>query len=325
MNELKELSEKAIELYNDLSNHMTTIYLKSRELKLGNNFTDEIEDIDDDIDSVGDKLYKVKDKISKLFNGTPESYLTKLKKDERIDLPSDLLNDKEFMLKAIEIRPTWFGNIGKDLEDDWLFVSNIIKNFPLTFQYAKDNIKDDYQAALLAVSNYGNNIRYISDKLKSNNSICLAAVKNNCIVYKYLTEEIRADKIITKVAVTTNLYSAYNFQYTSQENKNDIDFIKSLMKENNHIYDYLNYEMKINNEIMKLIIDGNCDNFVSIPDEGKEKILDYVIEKDVDHQYIYDNLPVRMRTPKNFFKILKYKKDLKNDFKVKEEIKQMFN
>ena len=90
-------------------------------------------------------------------------------------LPSEVLDDEEFVLKAVEKEPFVFNEISSRLKGNKEIALTAIKN-GLSLKDVSDELKNDREVVLAAVRNYGDALKYASDELKNDLLVVLNAI-----------------------------------------------------------------------------------------------------------------------------------------------------
>jgi hypothetical protein len=82
------------------------------------------------------------------------------------NLPKNLINDKEVVMKALEVDEKYFNGISDRLKDDEDVGEKMINISPHYFQFLSDKLRDNKKLAMKAVKDDNNLYNFISDRLK---------------------------------------------------------------------------------------------------------------------------------------------------------------
>lgn len=120
-----------------------------------------------DLECVGSDLLNDKDFIIKYINKKPPSY---------INLSDDLKNDAEFVL---ELREKGFSfELGKELLKNKKFVKNNISKFDYKIEDFSDEIKNDFDIAKIFVKKDGKHILSLNETMQKNKELIKIALDN---------------------------------------------------------------------------------------------------------------------------------------------------
>lgn len=86
--------------------------------------------------------------------------------NKKINLPKNLINDKEVVMKAVDVDGKYFHSISYKLKDDKDIGKKMVDISPSYFQYLSDKLRDDKEIAMKAVKGDNNLYNFISDRLK---------------------------------------------------------------------------------------------------------------------------------------------------------------
>ena len=90
-------------------------------------------------------------------------------------LTSEVLDDEEFVLKAVEKEPFVFKEISSRLKGNKEIALTAIKN-GVSLEYVSDELKKDRNVVLEAVRRNGHQLKYVSEKLKDDLLVVLNAI-----------------------------------------------------------------------------------------------------------------------------------------------------
>ena len=148
-----------------------------------------------------------------------------------------------------------------------------LKYNPEVIFYANDTLKDDSELIKYGVKEWGKSIlRYASDRIKDDREIVNEAIDYSSnyggfgFVLEYVSENLRNDTEIVNKAMTCchDPEVSQEFQYASDEIKNNKDFILNQLEYFTHFYfdrpifiKYISNELKQDTEFVKKLIEIN--------------------------------------------------------------------
>ena len=105
------------------------------------------------------------------------------------DLPEELQNDRDFVLKAVEVN----GAI---------------------YEYLSDELKEDEEIAIMALNNYLESFRHLPDELFDNERVVKAAIENDggAKVLEYVSDRLKEIFEYSKTNVTSTIFICWGAQ-----------------------------------------------------------------------------------------------------------------
>jgi hypothetical protein len=139
-------------------------------------------------------------------------------------IPDDLLADREFILEAVKQSIGILHYVSKEFLADRKFMLEALRETKLgfVFKFAADELKSDREFVFESVGYDGNLLEYIPDMLKSDRGIVLKAVKNSGISLQYASDQLKQDREIVLEAVRND---GRALEYIPDELRSDREFI----------------------------------------------------------------------------------------------------
>ena len=198
------------------------------------------------------------------------------------NLSDELRNDRDFVLKAINMQVCSLGflpgNFRRDREialaavkndgRDMQYVAELLKNDRgfilaslesgniLGLPFIADELRNDYEIIMKAVNAAGIALNYASERLKNNKDIVLAAMRNQAWSLKAASEELRSDATIILEAIKSDIR---NLQFASSKLKNDYHFILQVVNMQGAALQYASKDLKQNLDIILDALNENLD------------------------------------------------------------------
>ena len=111
-------------------------------------------------------------------------------KDYQIEEVLEHIDDKNYMLQAIENDATWvLAYASEKLKSDKELMMKCAEKDGQILYYASENLRDDKEFVLKAVSQKWLIIKYVSYRLRSDKDVALCALKGSIKSKEYLTKE----------------------------------------------------------------------------------------------------------------------------------------
>ena len=112
------------------------------------------------------------------------------KKDYQIDEVEQHIDDRDYMLQAIENDATWvLAYASEKLKEDKELMMKCAEKDGQILYYASENLRDDKEFVLKAVATKWLIIKYVSYRLRSDKDVALCALKASKKAKEYLTKE----------------------------------------------------------------------------------------------------------------------------------------
>ena len=301
MDLMNELFERNLNLFDDLSNNMTKLYLMAKDNEL-NILATAIENVDDELDNFGDFLQSLKSKFDIICKEKEEVILKNLvEKGHEIlsEVSKNKLSDPEFMLKAIEINTTSLSYASESLKNSRDFIAKVLNKDGWAILYASDELRNNSGMAYLAIKNSFTSIQclpeemcdiedivfkasngpdqesmmeYASDRLKNCKVFASDLLYHNGMTLSYFSKEIRSDRQLIELAMIGEPESYYYIDKSLENDKKLALKAIGLSKDCSTIYKRLSEELKNDIEIVLMATDKNPD--LDIDENTKKKILE---------------------------------------------------
>ena len=161
----------------------------------------------------------------------------------------DLLNDKEYVIKAIESSITGgaFRYAQKELRADKDVVLAAVIKYSYNLNYAPEEFKKDKAFMLAVVKKAPFSLEYASEELKSDKDIVLTAIQRDGMAFKCASEEVKANKEVALAAVSK---IGYNIQFVSKELQLDKDVAIAAVKNIGFALQYVSDELKADKDVV---------------------------------------------------------------------------
>lgn len=192
-------------------------------------------------------IYQERQKVTTNLEYTQEdkeSILSNLDKEDPLaleDVPKVLLNDKSFVLKAIDlIYEINISPISSELKDDEEIILEAVEQNEYNLNFASDRIKDNKEVILKVVGLDGDLLEFASDRLKNDKEVVIQAILSDVDSQYPKGLEFASDKI-------KNELSRLNLQ----ELKESLEEIKT-KNQNNMAQGEFNQQEYLENQVKYL-------------------------------------------------------------------------
>ena len=138
---------------------------------------------------------------------------------------TELRNNKEFMLQAIEKDSSCIGYSSIELLNDREFMIEVIKKNPRCINFANKSLKNDGEFMLQAIKKDIWCIEYASDELKNNKEFMLKAIEKDIRSFSTASDELKSDKEFMLKAIKKDIRS---YAFTSSELRYDEEIIAEI-------------------------------------------------------------------------------------------------
>jgi hypothetical protein len=202
-------------------------------------------------------------------------------------LPKNLINDKEVVMKAIEVDEKYFNCISDKLKDDIDVGKKMVDISPHYFQFLSDKLRDNKGLAMKAVKDDNNLYNFISDRLKTDIDVL------KLIDFKFFSycAASKFDKVFTfkkklDRATFLKLFTYFKGKYKSlplslllnapDDVKNDKDLVIKIIKLSKCSYRHAPLHLQKDQDVMDAFIkndDFNSRDISEIPDYNKDIAL----------------------------------------------------
>lgn len=153
------------------------------------------------------------DKLKDKFKNDPDIVLEALKNEgtwgdseifNKID--GTLKTNKEFLIKAVNIKSNIFNQISENLKKDKDIVLSTVSKNGFELDKIDESFKKDKSVVLAAVNQSGASLQYADDTLKKDREVALAAIKNHTSGHyiDYLEQSFIEDKKFVLEALKLN-------------------------------------------------------------------------------------------------------------------------
>jgi hypothetical protein len=164
------------------------------------------------------------------FDITTMKFTLGLTEQERILF--ERINNKNFILKAIQIDYIIFYFISDELKKDKNFILKAIKiNFGI-FQFVDDELKNDKNFILDSIRINFHIFFYVNNELKNDKDFILKAIQIDSKIFKYINDELKDDKklILDGLKIISEYSRIILFEIIQDKFKQDKDFMLEAIK-----------------------------------------------------------------------------------------------
>jgi uncharacterized protein (TIGR02145 family) len=173
-------------------------------------------------------------------------------------IPEYLLNDREFVFKAISKNGGDLEFASVELKNDREIVCEAVKFNGWALKYASNQLKNDPIIVLKAIENdydddnAGEVFKFASDELKNNRDFVYKAVICKGWALKYASDELKNDREIVLKAIENDFDNLGEvFKFASDELKNNREFVLEIVKEGYFVgIQFASDELKNDREIV---------------------------------------------------------------------------
>lgn len=132
-----------------------------------------------------------------------------------------LKNDRDFVLRAIKLKPDILPFLSPQLQNDELVIAEAVKHDNSVLQFIADKYRQnpDFLRTMVTKSNWG---LIYAPELRNDREYILNLAKDGVTVLEYLPNKFRSDRELVLAAVHA---SSYEFGYASQALQNDREII----------------------------------------------------------------------------------------------------
>lgn len=168
-----------------------------------------------------------------------------------------LKNDKNFVLKVMQINGLLLKDLTDKFKDDEEIVFTAVKDNRLAFEYASERLRNNRELALLAVKKDGQPLSWIGKELSNDKEIVLTAIDNWGASLGAVGKELCDDKEVIMKAVER---VGWNLSYASNRLKDDIEVVKMAIKNDYYNLEYASDRLKNSEEIALYMLENDCDH-----------------------------------------------------------------
>jgi uncharacterized protein (TIGR02145 family) len=172
-------------------------------------------------------------------------------------IPEYLLNDREFVFKAISKNGGDLEFASVELKNDREIVLKAVKQNGEAIKFASVELKNDREIILEAVTKHSYALQFASDELRNDYGYIFEAIKKNGMVLEYISNELRNDREIVLEAVKQN---GEALEFASDEFKNDREIVCEAVKFNGWALKYASNQLKNDPIIVLKAIENDYDD-----------------------------------------------------------------
>jgi hypothetical protein len=179
-----------------------------------------------------------------------------------IDFPNHFLNDKQFILEAIEKLPRLIYYLNPEFKKDPEVVLQVVKNQGRFLKYADSSLKTNLEIVKVAIKNNGLALEFVDESLKKDNNIVLEAVRNNPLALEFADESLKKDSKIVLEAIKNN---GLALEFADESLKKDYKIALEAIKNNGLALEFANESLKKDSKIVLEAFRNNTKviNFIS--------------------------------------------------------------
>ena len=225
------------------------------------------------------------------------------------ELPEELRNDRDFVLKAVEVNGAIYEYLSDELKKDEEIAIISINSYFESFRHLPDELFDNERVVEAAIENnqFGAEVlEYASERLKDNKDIVMHAVSKSTGVelfsedrpeegytYNdalcYASERLRDDTDVVLLSVENNPDS---LKSASARLQNDYDVVLTAVKGNAHSLKYASEELRNNKDLVLIAANSYFNSLYDYYDQGLggEELEGSVNIEDSILEYISDEL-----------------------------------
>lgn len=130
--------------------------------------------------------------MKKEYQNNEQIALIALKRDVCLIKNTELINNKEFMKKALKLDNLCFDIASENLKKDRIYILDILKLSEFIINNVSNELKNDKKLIIEAVKNSGWSFKYASEELRNDKGfIYLLLKKNNKDFFTHASKEIK--------------------------------------------------------------------------------------------------------------------------------------
>jgi serine/threonine protein kinase len=260
----KEIILLALKSSGYIVDYIPTEFLNDKEVILGcinNGCTIE------SIESITDVPIVDPDIILEYLKQYPSSYLTKI--------PQQLMEDREFILRACQFSGKIYEHISQEFQNDEEIIFKSVRSDGWMLNFVPMEHRLKYDVIHAAVCSTGNAYNYIPSEFIIDTKIGLEIIKSNGSLISVLPHYLRNNKEIIEELIEEDVSF---FSFASDELKEDEEFILKLVKKHPKVLLYSN--LKNEKEFVKKCIrlNGNCFSYLNDQFQNEKEIILEVVK-----------------------------------------------
>lgn len=169
-------------------------------------------------------------------------------------IPQTLLNDKNFMLKAVAKNGLTLEKASPALKKDKEVVGTAVKQSGRALHYADESFKDNYEIVFAAIEQDPDFFVHVSKTFKNNFEIALTAVRGSRNAYQYISEELKENEIILEAALE---HSGEALRHTSVKLRDNKQLVLKAVETIN-CFKYASNELRGDREVLLKALNVDC-------------------------------------------------------------------
>lgn len=215
------------------------------------------------------KSITTKTKRERILKAAMEGFFENSSNNKYIsNINTTLLHDKDFLyelcdaayfddpISKIEFIYDFFSCLPSDMQDDKDFVLNMLEKNDNIYELLTYDLKDDFDITMKAIKFNAGNLVYASDDMKNNKKIILTAFKEFDHALYHASDNLKDD--FEFVSYVIHHYKPDNIMYASDRLKNDFDMAWDIISIDCSCLLHMSDEIKDNLEIMYEAIKKDC-------------------------------------------------------------------
>jgi hypothetical protein len=219
--------------------------------------------------------------------------------NKKINLPKNLINNKEVVMKAVDVDGKYFHGISDKLKDDKDVGKKMVDISPYYFQYLSDKLRDDKELAMKAVKGDTNLYNFISDRLKIDIDVlklidfkffskCAESTYDKNFTFKHKIDRARSLKLFNYFKNNYKTLPINLLLNASDDVKNDKDLVMKIIKLSKCSYRNVPPHLQKDPDVIDAFMknpDFNSRDISMIPNYNKETALRLVKR----HPWLYSH------------------------------------
>jgi predicted regulator of amino acid metabolism with ACT domain len=187
--------------------------------------------------------------------------------------------DMEAVLKAVKNNPNSYQTLPDDLKQNAHLVQAALNGSWKMLQFVPESCKSE-KVVREAVMRCGHALQHAPATFRNNRAMVLAAIKNStpdAINFQYASDELKQDIEFVSVAIAQNVDI---YPYIPRAFLNDVEFAMKLVQRNGTAFVALPSSMKQNTDIIKAAINSDWKVIQHVPKSAKtEDIMKFALDK----------------------------------------------
>ncbi len=176
--------------------------------------------------AISKRLWGDKDFVLQTLKLTSRFLNLKLGSEDVAEYVSkELLEDRDFISKAVEINGGLLQYLQKKYQEDEEIVSQAVASLGYALKFAP-KFQYNKKIVLTAVGNNSNSLKFASKEMKDDKEVVMCAVQKNPESFKYASERLQNDKDVVLTALKKT--AKYEEEYKTEVINNIITNVKSI-------------------------------------------------------------------------------------------------